>query len=175
MPLTLGALALACVTSPAAAEEPVREVRHDPSAYPAPATRWPLVGVGFATSLAWYGAALGGSYLYPTARGADELKIPIAGPWMSLAKTGCPETTPDCSTFWMVVGAVLKGLDGIGQAGGVFIVLEGLFLPTVQPPAKSAQLETRGSVSLDSENRRSVVVLPTAMPGGLGLGVAGLF
>ena len=96
MAFALGAVALAGSPGLARADEPTREVRHDPSAYPPPSTQLPLVATGAATTAVWYGLALGGSYLYPTARGADELKIPIAGPWMSLAKTGCPETTPDC-------------------------------------------------------------------------------
>jgi hypothetical protein len=168
--MLLALAASSAITEPALADEPVREVRHDPSAYPAPATRWSLLAVGALTTAAWYGLAYGGSYLYPTARGAEELKIPIAGPWMSLAETGCPETTPDCSTFWMVVGVILKTFDGIGQAGGLLIMAEGLFLPTVEPKPSAAQ-STR--VLASPEPR--VTIVPTAVPGGLGVGVAGLF
>ena len=168
--MLLGLAALCASVEPALADEPIREVRHDPSAYPTPATRLPLVAVGAATTAAWYGLAYGGSYLYPTARGSDELKIPIAGPWMSLAETGCPETTPDCSTFWMVVGIILKTFDGIGQAGGLLVMAEGLFLPTVEPKPSLA-LTTR--VPPAPEPR--LTVLPTPLPGGLGVGVVGLF
>ncbi|HEY6726092.1 MAG TPA: hypothetical protein VI197_18785 [Polyangiaceae bacterium] len=161
---------------PASADEPEREVRHDPTAFPAPSTRLPLFAIGAATSLVWYGGAVGGAYLYPTANGADELKIPIAGPWMSLAETGCPSTTPDCSTFWMVVGGILKGFSGIGQAGGVLLMVEGLFLPTVEPRTKAAS--TRWQLTLDdhaTSASSSVVVLPAPLPGGAGLSVLGLF
>lgn len=176
---SLGALLLiGCfgAARPASADEPQREVRHDPTAYPAPSARLPLFAVGAATSLVWYGAALGGAYLYPTANGADELRIPIAGPWMSLAETGCPSTTPNCSTFWMVVGGILKGFSGLGQAGGVLVMIEGLFLPTVEPPAQASsarwQLKPAERSTFQASN---VVVLPAPLPGGAGLSVLGLF
>ncbi len=168
--MLLGLIASMAIVEPARADEPVREVRHDPTAYPPPKTRLPVVAVGALTTAAWYGAAYGASYLYPTARGTDELKIPIAGPWMSLAETGCPETTPDCSTFWMVVGIVLKAFDGIGQAGGLLIMAEGLFLPTVEPKPPVARSSQRLAAP-----KQSVTILPTPVPGGLGIGVTGLF
>ena len=177
------AAGLLVTARPATADEPEREVRHDPTAFPAPSTRLPLFAIGAATSLVWYGAAVGGAYLYPTANGADELKIPIAGPWMSLAETGCPSTTPDCSTFWMVVGGILKGFSGIGQAGGVLLMVESLFLPTVE--SRPATARTRWNLSpraheLDHVSSAtpaatSVVVLPAPLPGGAGVSVLGLF
>jgi len=176
--LALGALSLSA--APAAADEPEREVRHDPTAYPAPSTRLPLFAIGAATSLVWYGAALGGAYLYPTANGADELKIPIAGPWMSLAETGCPSTTPDCSTFWMVVGGILKGFSGIGQAGGVLLMVEGLLMPTVEPRSTTGRAGWKLAPSSHAPERgtslaTNVLVLPAPLPGGGGLSVVGLF
>ncbi|HEU5077517.1 MAG TPA: hypothetical protein VFU02_25165 [Polyangiaceae bacterium] len=178
--------ALCFVARPVSADEPEREVRHDATAYPAPSTRLPLFAVGAATSLVWYGAAVGGAYLYPTANGADELKIPLAGPWMSLAETGCPSTTPDCSTFWMVVGGIMKGFSGIGQAGGLLLMIEGLFLPTVEPRPLAGRARWNAtsvarSTHQTSTNRStpsaasSLLVLPAPLPGGGGLSVVGLF
>jgi hypothetical protein len=173
--LRLCTAAALCATTllgsdPAYADEPVREVRRDANAYPTPSTRLPTFVVGAITTATWYGLSFGGALLYPTARGADELKVPIVGPWMSLAKTGCPETTPDCSTFWMVVAAIAKGLDGIGQAGGLLIMAEGLLMPTLQPPSSSAAASPKST-----SRASSVLIHPTALPGGLGIGVAGLF
>ncbi len=159
----------------AAADEPVREVTHDPTAYPAPSVRWPLLGLGAATTAVWYGAALGGSYFYPTARGADELRFPIAGPWMSLAQTGCPETTPDCSTFWMVVGVIVKSFDGIGQAGGLLVMAEGLLLPTVEP-RRTGRLEYDARAPRRSlQPPPSLQVFPAPFSEGLGASIVGLF
>jgi hypothetical protein len=167
------AFGLFAATPDARADEPAREIKHDPTAFPAPDTRLPLVAVGFATTAVWYGAALAGSYIYPTANGAEELRIPVAGPWMSLFETGCPSTTPDCSTFWMVVGAVFKGLSGVGQAGGIFIMLEGLFLPTLAPQ-KAAVLAPPADAARRSTAARFTVV-PTPLPSGAGVGVIGNF
>ena len=181
---TLVAIALFLGARPASADEPEPEVHRDATAYPAPSTRLPLFGIGLATSLVWYGGAVGGAYLYPTANGADELKIPLAGPWMSLAETGCPPTTPDCSTFWMVVGGILKGFSGIGQAGGVLLMVEGLFLPTVEPRVKSARapwrltppaVTSRTWADTQATSSTRFVVLPAPLPGGGGLSVVGLF
>jgi hypothetical protein len=162
----------------ASADEPEPEILHDTTAFPTPSTRLPLVGMGAATTLVWYGGALAGAYLYPTANGADELKIPFAGPWMSLAQTGCPSTTPDCSTFWMVVGGIMKGFSGIGQAGGLFLMIEGLFLPTMQPKTSAERARWNLTPHADVATAPAlsrVVVFPTSLPGGAGLGVAGLF
>jgi len=175
VPLVVTAL---LATRSASADEPEPEILHDTTAFPTPSTRLSLVGIGAATTLVWYGAALGGAYLHPTANGADELKIPFAGPWMSLAQTGCPATTPDCSTFWMVVGGILKGFSGIGQAGGVFLMLEGLFLPTMQPKATAERARwslTPGADVATTSAASRIVVFPTSLPGGGGVGVAGLF
>jgi len=91
---------------------------------------------------------------------------------MSLLQTGCPETTPDCSKFWMVVGAVLKGLDGVGQAGGLLVIAEGLLMPTVEQKQSARLWSDRPGPRAAST---SLLVLPTALPGGAGIGVAGLF
>jgi hypothetical protein len=171
--------ALALFPNEARADEPEREITYDPQAYPAPSTRVPLFLLGAGTTAVWYGAAVGGSYLYPTARGADELRIPIAGPWMSLGQTGCPKTTPNCSTFWMVVAAVFKTLDGIGQAGGVLIMAEGLLLPTVEPKNSAASSQAgflpRSRRATTATEGISLRPLPLVTENTLGLGVRGAF
>jgi hypothetical protein len=55
---------------------------------------------------------------------------------MSVSQTACPTTTPKCSQFLLVLGAIGKVLDGLGQAGGLLILAESLFLPTVEAPAR---------------------------------------
>jgi hypothetical protein len=85
---------------------------------------------GVATTGVAYGLAVGGSYLFPDFRGASDLRIPVAGPWLALGRTGCPENDPDCSPVLLVLGAVLMIFDGVTQAGGLAIVGEGLFLNT---------------------------------------------
>ncbi len=123
----------------------------------------------------FYGAAAGASVAWPDSPGASALLIPVAGPWMKVFQTGCPDDDPNCSSFLMVTGAILAGLDGLGQAGGVGLMLEGLFLPTRLPsePADTASLKPRGAFTTGSVTWRPV---PLSSGGdGLGLGVIGIF
>src|SRR6478735_7260221 len=119
-PITVAAVAASsalCVmafTQTASAEEPSRVIKFDPEAYPPPEARLNTALTGAAVTAVFYAPAFGASYLWPDSPGASDLRIPVAGPWMKLFQTGCPENNKDCSTFWMVTGAVLAGLDGLG-------------------------------------------------------------
>jgi hypothetical protein len=106
---------------------------------------------GVATTGVAYGLSVGASYLLPDYRGAKDLRIPVAGPWMALGRTGCPATDPDCSPVLLVIGAILTVFDGVTQAGGLAIVGEGLFLKTSsgRPAPKKAEGPTWRAVPLD--------------------------
>jgi len=142
----------------APAEKPAPE-------YPPPSTRWTLMAGGILTTGFFYGAAAGVSYAFPDAPGAKDLRIPVAGPWLAIANTGCAADDPDCSGLWVALRTIITAIDGVAQAGGVGIFLEGVFLPTQEPapatkPAKSF----------------SFVAAPTALGSrGIGLGVSGQF
>ena len=130
---------------------------------PPEGARLNLALAGVAVTGAWYGLALGGSFAFPSARASDELRIPVIGPWMGIADTGCQERDPNCSTVLLVIGAILMGIDGVGQAGGVGVALESLFLPT-RKPARNATAHP------------SVRPVPiTSGKDGVGLGLAGVF
>ncbi len=117
---------------------------------------------------AWYGGAVGLSYLWPDAPAAEKLRYPVVGPWVSLANTGCPASDPDCSLFWVVLRAVLTTVDGIGQAGGLALMAEAAFVPTARPedppPPRRAE---HSSIELRA--------LPYVSEEGAGLGVFGRF
>jgi hypothetical protein len=136
-------------------DEPVRPKEFHPEAHPESSTRWTVVGVGLGVSVFWYGAAAGMATLFPDAPGAKELYIPVAGPWMSLAETGCRDDEPDCSTFEVVLRAILTGIDGVGQAGGLLVAIEGAFLPT------------ENSATLESDARRETSPRVVVTPGQL--------
>jgi hypothetical protein len=165
----LGLAAIALGTSrPALAAEP-GEVQKPPAAapdYPSPSARGTHLVAGAVVFGAWYGGALGASLLWPDAPGAEDLRIPVAGPWMALGDTGCAEDDPDCSTVLVVIRAVLTGIDGVGQAGGLLVMAEGLFLPTreARPSARS--------------KAQSFAIRPSAVAtgkDGIGLGISGVF
>jgi hypothetical protein len=111
--------------------------------YPPPSARTNLLIAGAATTAAWYGLALGSSYLWPDTVGANDLRIPVAGPWIALGHSGCGNVA-DCSKVIVVLRAIATTIDAIGQAGGVAIAAEGLFLPTQEPKRTRAELLPRG-------------------------------
>lgn len=142
--LALSAAALPLLVSfGAAAQEPeTAPAPREPAAvprevlepeYPPPSARTSLALTGSAVFVGWYGVALGWSYLEPDAPGATDLRIPVVGPWMAVGQAGCSKGNPDCSTAWVVVRAILQAMDGVGQAGGLAVIGESLFLPTREP------------------------------------------
>lgn len=162
--LTFGSVAHA--EEPLPSETAAPAAAPPPADVPPPAARTNAIVAGIATTAVAYGLALSASLLVEERdfRGAKELRIPVAGPWLSLAKTGCPESDPDCSTAPLVIGAILTIFDGVAQAGGLGIIGEGLFLRTSSGrPAQKAEGPTVRAVPLNFGK------------GGVGLGVLGTF
>jgi hypothetical protein len=160
------------------ADEPSRLIRFEPDVYPTPATRGSVALAGAAVTAAFYAPAFGASYMWPDSPGAEDLRIPVVGPWMKLFQTGCAEGDDDCSTFWVVTGAIFVALDGLGQAGGAGLLLESIFMttrePTAAPPPAASLPSYRASVA----RAPSLSLRPApfhAGRDGLGLGVIGIF
>ena len=131
-----------------------------------------MILAGAATTAAWYGLALGGGLLWPDSPGGDDLVIPVAGPWMALADTGCPDGKPNCPKWWVVVRAILIGIDGVGQAGGLAVMAEAAFMPTEQRTAG------RAGTRLPRLSSGTVEICALPMVSGrdaVGLGVFGSF
>jgi hypothetical protein len=155
-------------TDPAAAPAPPATASAPPRApdaydLPPPSTRWNLLFTGLAVTGVSYGLALGASYAWPDERISSELRIPIAGPWMAIANTGCSEKDPDCSTVTLVFTAVLMGMDGVLQAGGLGLAVESVFMKTATPKSRSSALPTLRPVPY------------VAGKDAMGLGLAGTF
>lgn len=136
LPALLGAFIL-CATlfSPRAAQadEPEPVHRYEDDRRPPGAARTKLFLTGAAVTGAFYAPVLGASYIWDRHLGAEQMRIPVAGPWLGFSKTKLCNARPEldnCSNFLVVAGAVLLVLDGIGQAGGVGLMLESIFLPT---------------------------------------------
>ena len=115
----------------ALAEEPTLEqVEYHPAELPPDGARTRAIVVGVALTAGWYGAAVGTSYLWPDAPNARDLRVPVVGPWMALGDVGCGGKEVDCSTGTAIARTVLAVVSGVGQAGGLFAVLEGLLMDT---------------------------------------------
>lgn len=156
---------LAPKTEPARALSPEADL-------PSPGAPGRLALTGGIVTGVWYGGALGASLLFPDAPGAEDLRIPVAGPFLALADTGCADSEPDCDTVLVVVRAILTTIDGIGQAGGIGMVLESLFLPTAESTARGASSPSSDSASAETEIRPVPIVTGKD---GVGLGVVGRF
>ena len=159
---------------PASADEPVRPTTYDAGEYPPPGAQPLLLVVGAATTAAWYGMALGTSYLFPDAPGASDLRVPVAGPWMALGNAGCADDDPDCDTFQVVLRVLLTTIDGVGQAGGVLAMVEGAFMPTMAPapPRRSAP---KPRLRRDRGPSFRAVPAPVVVGSGVGVGFVGVF
>jgi len=175
------ALALLGVFQPglAAAQEPLSPAPQAATALPAPEADLPSPGAPGRLALAggivtgvWYGGALGASLLFPDAPGADDLRIPVAGPFLALADTGCADSEPNCDTVMVVVRAILTTLDGVGQVGGVGMIIESLFMPTAAASTRGASSPPSNSETGGTEIRPVPIV---AGKDGVGLGVVGRF
>jgi len=135
---------------------------------PPSSTRWGLLGTGLAVTGVSYGLVLGASYAWPNERNSEELRVPLVGPWMAIANTGCTKDEPDCSTVLLVFTAILIGMDGVLQAGGLGMALESAFLPTSNLP--TSQTKSRAT------NKPTVRPVPyVADRDTIGLGLVGTF
>lgn len=127
-------------------DEPMSPNR-DAVSRPPPVTRWMLIGTGLAATGLFYAAAYGIGEAWPDAPGRNELRYPVAGPFMDLARTGCPANDSDCSTLELVLRTALVSLDALGQVGGLGLILQGAILGTgnsnAQRGAGSAAAEPR--------------------------------
>ena len=173
----LAALAvLGCLSAPAAADEPKPPERDtNPEEFPETPAQPNLLLIGGVVTGVWYGAALGTSYLWSDSPGASDLRIPIAGPYMALAKTGCGSAEVGCGTFTVVLRTILTSLAAVGQTGGVLAMVEGAFLPTAASGAGAPR--SAAALRLVGEAGGPEVRLEPVSTGaeGFGFGVVGAF
>jgi hypothetical protein len=159
----------------ASAEEPTLEqVEYNPAELPPDGTRTRVIVVGVAVAADWYGAAVGTSYLWPDAPNAGDLRLPVVGPWMALGDVGCGDEEADCSTGTVITRTVFAVLSGVGQAGGVLAVLEGLLMDTGSTPAAPVGGE-RGSGGVSAGPISNFSAVPVMLGDGAGVELFGRF
>ena len=121
-----------------AAEPSLDDVQYHPDKRPPEGVQQRLILTGTAVAAGWYGVSLGSSYLWSDTRAASDWRIPVAGPWMALGKTGCTEAEgSSCTDAWVVIRTALTLISSIGQVGGLAVIVEGLLVDTEgrSPPA----------------------------------------
>jgi hypothetical protein len=166
----VAALALLLSSGAARAEEPtIDQVEYHPAELPPDGARTRAILVGVALTAGWYGASVGTSYLWPDAPNARDLRLPVVGPWMALADVGCGSAESSCTTVTVITRTTLAVVSGIGQAGGLFAILEGMFMDTRSsaPPAATGR---------DAARAPSWAAAPVVLSnGGAGIEVVGRF
>lgn len=151
--LSIGALALFALgfTRDAEAEEPtIDQIEYHPAELPPDGARSRVILVGAALTVGWYGASLGSSYLlWPNAPNAKDLRIPVVGPWMALGDVRCGPRETNCTTVPLVLRTALAVVSGVGQAGGLFAIVEGLLMNTgsAAAPASAPREKTQQGAS----------------------------
>jgi hypothetical protein len=119
--------------------------------YPPPIVRLKLIVAGVVvTGLAWgvsLACAASWPYVPNPAPGAEsgppgsgQLKIPVVGPWVMLAQSGCAPDEPYCAAAKVGVRDALLVLDGIVQLAGVALIAEAIVMKTTSTPAKKTSL-----------------------------------
>lgn len=135
----------------AAAEEPIAAEPTAPAPFvaetPSSGARGTLGLAGAGVFAGWYGAAIGESFLWPDAPEANKLRIPVVGPWLTVAHAGCASGESGCTDILAVVRAVLAGISAVGQVGGLAALGEAAFLPTSRgerplPPKRAIRVES---------------------------------
>jgi hypothetical protein len=173
--LLAGVAALSPLLSPAlaVAEEPtIDQVEYHPAELPPDGARARVILVGLALTAGWYGGAVGTSYLWSDAPNARDLRLPVIGPWKALGNTGCGSNEPSCSTVTVIARTALAVVSGVGQAGGLFAIVEGLVMDTGDgAPATKA----RDTGRLHTGSGASWAAAPVVLEGGAGIEFAGRF
>ncbi len=114
-----------------------------------------------------YGLALGASYLWTAddLNGSKDLRIPLAGPWIALSKTGCSNNDPGLQQTAARHRCPAADHRRRGAGRRACIIGEGLFLNTS---------------SSRSAPQKAAAACVQAVPfnfekGGVGLGLVGSF
>jgi hypothetical protein len=162
----------------ARADEPEPLHRYTDDRRPPGSVRTKLFLTGAAVTGAFYVPVLGASYIWDEHPAAAQMRIPVAGPWLGFSKTKLCADRPEegkCSEFLVVTGAVLLVLDGIGQAGGVGLMLESIFLPTGPRRAARQTSASLAPLTWQSGNFRVTPVPTVGRNSDLGLSLLGSF
>ncbi|MSP23984.1 MAG: hypothetical protein EXR75_02240 [Myxococcales bacterium] len=155
------ALTVALLSPRADADEPAGVVSEPPAMRYAPTrTRLPILAGGLGLMGTAYGLSAASAAGWPAVPGSERLYIPVVGPWLALAETGCSPDDAGCDAILYMRG-ILYVVDGLTQLGGLGIAAEGIFMTTEADAAPIA--------------RTSLRFAPIVTAHAAGLGVVGSF
>ncbi|MBI4704226.1 MAG: hypothetical protein HY744_24210 [Deltaproteobacteria bacterium] len=137
-------------------EEPPVRLRYPPSS-----VRTPVLAGGIVVAGGAYAAGAACASTWDDVPGAGVLLVPVVGPWISLAELGCAPDDPGCDAA-LVLRTVLTVLDGLAQAGGLGLALEGAFMTTE-------------AVETDPSEKAGLTPAPLLGPHFAGVGLLGRF
>lgn len=137
--------------------------------YPPPIVRLKLIAVGLVIAGGAWGAAFGSATNWPTVPGSAGLKIPVAGPWIALGKSGCASDDPNCSGATIGVRGAMYVIDGIAQIAGLALITEAIVMKTESPQKKAGLLPSFSFRGVE------VSAVPVASPVMQGIGFVGTF
>ena len=103
--------------------------------------------------------------------GSNQLGIPFVGPWIALAKSGCPTDNPACLVATPIGRGFAYVIDGVVQLGGLGLIVQALVMKTesTSDPAK------KGSALTLHYRGVEMTPVPLAGPGAAGLSLIGTF
>lgn len=145
----------------------------DPGARPPPSARTNLWITGGAVTLGFYGMAFGTSYLWPSSPVAEDLRLPVIGPYSAVFGAGCGAGERGCGTFIAVLRTALASISAIGQTGGVLLLAEAAFLETSSGSASGAA--QRPSATSSAPPSEPLFYAPVVDEHSVGLVVGGSF
>ncbi|HEU4412287.1 MAG TPA: hypothetical protein VFS43_44000 [Polyangiaceae bacterium] len=163
-------------------EPPTRLERVESENRPPSSVRFQTLLGGFAVGAGWWGLGAVSAMAFPDDPGMNDLNTPVVGPWLAIANNRCGGS---CS-----LGAIARyvwfGLNGVGQVGGIGLMLESVLMrtgsaeaappsgpltprPSLVPPADS-------SPPPDPSKPLFFLPLPTVVGrDGVGVGWGGVF
>lgn len=137
--------------------------------YPPSSVRVGLIAGGLSLTAGTYLAAFLSGTVWDDVPGADALKVPVVGPWVALAQSGCGPGQDSCAAE-LVLRTILTVLDGLAQVGGVGIAAEGIFMTT---EAEGPDAVAEGSS--DGRSGLQISAVPFIAPEAAGIGLYGRF
>lgn len=172
--MALGCSAAAWGLAPVAGAQPAQPGGDAPTAesevlrYPPSSVRAGLIAGGLGLTAGTYLPALLSGTVWDDVPGADALKVPVVGPWVALAQSGCAPGQDECVAE-LVLRTALTVLDGLAQVGGVAIAAEGIFMTTEADAPAGAGPADAAPPAL------AVGAAPLLAPGLAGLSMVGRF